>query len=53
MYPEVQTKAHAELDAVIGGQEWPPTASDRENLPYLDAVWRESLRWHPPGPVSA
>ena len=52
MYPEVQAKAHAELDAVIG-QERPPTASDRERLPYLDALWRESLRWHPPGPVSA
>jgi len=52
MYPEVQAKAHLELDAVIG-HELPPTASDRERLPYLDALWKESLRWHPPGPVSA
>jgi len=50
LYPEVQAKVHAELDEVLGGA--PPTAEDRQRLPYLEAVWKEALRWHPPVPLS-
>ena len=50
LYPEVQAKVHAELDEVLG--DAPPTAEDRQRLPYLEAVWKESLRWHPPVPLS-
>ena len=44
MHPEVQTKAQAELDAVVGPGRLPEIA-DRESLPYLNAVAKEALRW--------
>ena len=45
MYPDVQKKAQAELDAVIGSHSL-PDFSDRPNLPYVEAVVKECLRWH-------
>ena len=48
--PEVQAKVHGELDEILG--DAPPTAEDRQRLPYLEAVWKEALRWHPPVPLS-
>lgn len=48
LYPEVQAKAQAELDRVVGDRL--PTAADKESLPYLNAVLRETVRWHPVGP---
>ncbi len=44
MYPEVQRKAQAELDAVIG-QDRLPRISDRDSLPYINALYNEVLRW--------
>ncbi|RPD57200.1 CyP450 monooxygenase [Lentinus tigrinus ALCF2SS1-7] len=44
LYPDVQKKAHAELDAVVGHDRL-PDFSDRESLTYLNAVIKESLRW--------
>ena len=49
-YPEVMRKAQAELDAVVG-RERTPRFEDKENLPYIRAVIRETLRWRPPGPL--
>ena len=46
MYPEVQKAAQAELDAVVGTARL-PTFSDREGLPYVNALFMECLRWHP------
>ncbi len=43
IYPEVQKKAQAEVDAVIGSDRLPVSA-DRLNLPYIDAVVKEVLR---------
>lgn len=48
--PDVQRKAQEELDRVIGPNKL-PTFADRENLPYIDAVVKETLRWHPVGPI--
>ncbi|KAF5325314.1 hypothetical protein D9619_009793 [Psilocybe cf. subviscida] len=45
-YPEVQEKAQAELDKVIGHGRM-PEYEDRENLPYINAVINEALRWRP------
>jgi hypothetical protein len=51
LYPECQKRAQAELDAVIGHTRHPTTA-DRPKLPYLEAIWKETLRWHPPVPLA-
>ncbi|RDW63545.1 O-methylsterigmatocystin oxidoreductase-2 [Coleophoma cylindrospora] len=48
--PEVQRKAQEEIDRVVGSSRL-PTFSDRENLPYVDAIVKEALRWHPIGPM--
>lgn len=44
MYPDVQRKAQAELDAVIG-QDRLPRISDMKSLPYVNALISEVLRW--------
>ncbi|EMD33342.1 hypothetical protein CERSUDRAFT_117962 [Gelatoporia subvermispora B] len=49
-YPEVQEKAYAELMDVIGPGRF-PQFSDRESLPYIDAIMKESLRWQPVLPL--
>jgi len=44
LYPEVQKKAQAELDAVVGPNRLPEFA-DRSSLPYIQALIKEALRW--------
>ncbi|TFK83976.1 CyP450 monooxygenase [Polyporus arcularius HHB13444] len=44
LYPDVQQKAHAELDSVVGRDRL-PDFYDRGSLTYLDALIKESLRW--------
>ena len=46
LFPEVQKKAQAELDAIIGPERL-PTLSDRQSLPYMEALVKEIHRWHP------
>ncbi|KAG9218210.1 hypothetical protein CCMSSC00406_0005891 [Pleurotus cornucopiae] len=50
LYPEVQRKAQEELDRVVGLGNI-PTFEDRESLPYIDAIFRELLRWRPPAAI--
>jgi len=50
LFPEVQRKAQEEIDRVVG-QGRLPSFEDRENLPYIDAVVKEALRWHPVAPL--
>ena len=50
IYPDVQKRGQAELDSVIG-RERLPTFDDRPRLPFVDAVYKEVLRWHPVAPV--
>ncbi|KDQ52240.1 hypothetical protein JAAARDRAFT_40360 [Jaapia argillacea MUCL 33604] len=50
LYPEVQKKAQAEIDRVVGNDRL-PTYSDRENLPYVEAIISEVLRWKPVAPL--
>ena len=49
LYPEVQKKAQAEIDAVVGLNRL-PEFEDRPSLPYINAVVKELLRWHLVGP---
>ncbi|KAF8439002.1 cytochrome P450 [Boletus edulis BED1] len=51
LYPDVQKHAQAEIQAVVGSERL-PDFSDRLNLPYIDAVLRETLRWHPVFPFA-
>ena len=44
MHPDVQVKAQAELDAVVGSDRF-PEYSDRESLPYINAIVKEAYRW--------
>ncbi|KAH9035340.1 cytochrome P450 [Lactarius pseudohatsudake] len=44
--PEVQKRAHAELDTVVGRAR-PPTHSDLSDLHYIQAIVKEILRWRP------
>ncbi|KAI0069255.1 cytochrome P450 [Artomyces pyxidatus] len=46
LYPDVQKQAQAELDAIVGSSRL-PSYSDREKLPYVDALVKEVLRWNP------
>lgn len=46
---DVQRKAQAELDTVVGCERL-PTLADRLQLPYLEACIKESLRWGPVTP---
>ena len=48
--PGVQAKARAELDAVVGPDRL-PTFSDRPKLPYVNAIMKETLRWHVSAPL--
>ena len=50
LYPEVQKKAQAEIDAVVGPNRL-PDFHDRPSLPYINAVVKESSRWNLVGPL--
>src|SRR5947209_6434347 len=50
LYPEVQRKAQEEIDKVVGTRRL-PGFDDRGNVPYVDAIVKEVLRWHPVGPM--
>lgn len=47
--PDVQRKAHEELDRVIGQDHW-PTVEDEARLPYIRAIIKEVpdilILWH-------
>jgi cytochrome P450 len=50
LFPDAQRKAQEEIDRVIGGDRL-PTFDDRDNLPYINAIVKEILRWHPVAPM--
>ncbi|KAJ3559769.1 hypothetical protein NM688_g146 [Phlebia brevispora] len=50
VYPEVQAKAQVELDRVISRSRL-PTFEDRADLPYIDCLVWECLRWNPVTPL--
>jgi len=48
--PRIMKKAQEELDRVVSKGHL-PDFSDRESLPYINAVVKELLRWNPPLPI--
>ena len=48
--PMVQEKARRELDAVVGPSRL-PDLTDRKSLPYVNAVVKETMRWHSVAPL--
>ena len=50
LYPDVQARARAEINQVVR-HDIMPSIDDRPSLPYLDAIFREVLRWCPPLPL--
>jgi cytochrome P450 len=49
-FPRVQSKAQAEIDHVVGSERL-PTMEDANNLPYIRAIIKETLRWMPTTPT--
>lgn len=50
-YPEVQARAHAQIDAVVGpGRS--PRWTDYARLPYVVQIVKETMRWRPVTPLS-
>ncbi|KAH7389013.1 cytochrome P450 [Cadophora sp. MPI-SDFR-AT-0126] len=43
-HPEVQKKAHEEIDSIVG-KDRVPTWDDVEKMPYCAAILKETLRW--------
>ncbi|KAF9483153.1 cytochrome P450 [Pholiota conissans] len=51
LYPEVQKRIQAEIDSAVGPGRL-PTMADSDQLPYLNAVLRELIRWQPISPIA-
>jgi len=50
LFPQVQRRAQAELDVVIGRDRL-PTFDDRPRLPYIEALCKELMRWQMVTPI--
>lgn len=50
LFPEVQTRAQAEIDTVIGTNRL-PSLQDLPDLPYVRAIVSETLRWNSVAPT--
>ncbi|KAF5366421.1 hypothetical protein D9758_009789 [Tetrapyrgos nigripes] len=45
MHPEIQKRAQEEIDGVVGHDRL-PTFEDRIHLPYVEAICKETMRYH-------
>ncbi|CAK4033461.1 O-methylsterigmatocystin oxidoreductase [Lecanosticta acicola] len=50
-YPEIQRKAQAQIDSVIGSDR-SPTWRDYQSLPYVAQCVKETMRWRPVTPLA-
>ncbi|KAF7346379.1 O-methylsterigmatocystin oxidoreductase [Mycena sanguinolenta] len=50
LHPDIQRKAQTEIDAVVGTHQL-PEFKDRPSLPYVEAIYREVMRWKPVFPL--
>jgi len=49
--PEIQKKAQEEIDLVVGKDRL-PDFTDKESLPYVEAIIKECLRWQNVAPLA-
>jgi cytochrome P450 len=50
LFPDVSRRVYEEILSVTDGTRL-PRISDRASLPFTEAVWKESIRWHPFTPL--
>ena len=50
-YPEVQKKAQAQIDEVVGADR-SPNWQDYDQLPYIAQCVKEAMRWRPVTPLT-
>jgi cytochrome P450 len=50
VHTDIQKKAQSEIDTVIGTHRL-PEFEDRPSLPFVEALYREVLRWKPVLPL--
>ena len=50
LYPDVLRRAQQEIDSVVGRDRL-PDFSDVDNLPYIDALIQEVMRWRSVTPL--
>jgi cytochrome P450 len=50
VHPDIQKKAQSEIDTVIGTHRL-PEFEDRPSLPFVEALYREVMRWKPVAPL--
>ncbi|KAG2121123.1 cytochrome P450 [Suillus cothurnatus] len=51
LFPDVQKKAQAEIDTIVGS-DLLPSFTDRDSLPYTEALVKEVFRWSVVGPTA-
>lgn len=50
LHPDIQKRAQDEIDAVVGTHRL-PRFEDRASLPFVEALYREVMRWKPGIPL--
>jgi cytochrome P450 len=50
LHPDAQRKAQMEIDNVVGVDRL-PNFGDEMSLPYVSALVKEVMRWHPVAPI--
>lgn len=50
LFPEVQARAQQEIDTAVGLDRL-PNINDRAELPYVQNLLQEVLRWQPAVPI--
>ena len=50
LHPDAQRKAQMEIDDVVGLDRL-PDFGDETSLPYVSALVKEVMRWHPVTPI--
>lgn len=51
LHPEAQKRAQNEIDSIVGRDRL-PTFQDYEQLPYVRALVKETMRWRGVAPLS-